>query len=270
MQSLKKKYYLLFLVFLFILVLGFFSYQLHSSPNSGFIHKIVLETTFPLESIMHDSMAGVREIWRRYLFLYGLTEENDRLRKTNARLSRKVFEYREAYLENIRLRKLLAFKEKLPYETQVAGVTRHDMSGVMKTLMIDVGENDGIRKGQPVIVEAGLVGRVVDTTWHASRVLVVTDENSNVDVLVQRTRANGILQGTGAGRCKLKYIVKTDPVKKGDIALTSGLGGVFPKGLVVGVVGGVEHSKASMFQNIEVVPFADFHRMEEVLVIIGK
>jgi rod shape-determining protein MreC len=270
MPAPKRKYSLLLLIILFILVLGFFSYQLKTSPKSGLLRKVVLEMTFPLESIIHDSLGGVEETWKRYLFLYGLTDENRRLRETNARLSRKVFEYREAYLENVRLRKLLAFKEKLGYTTVAAGITRQDMAGIMKTLIIDRGENDGIRKGQPVIVETGLVGRVIETTWHASRVLVVTDENSNVDALVQRTRGNGILQGTGMGTCNLKYIVKTEPVQKGDIILTSGLGGVFPKELILGVVREVGNNKTSMFQNIDVVPFADFRKMEEVLVITGK
>ena len=267
MQSPKRKYYPLFLAFIFFLVLGLFSYQLKTSPRPNFLRKIVLEITFPLESAIHESIRGIEKTWRRYLFLYGLADENRRLRETNARLSRKVFEYREAYLENIRLRKLLTFKEKLAYPTIVAGITRRDMAGIMKTLMIDRGENDGIRKGQPVIVEAGLVGRVIETTWHVSRVLVVTDENSNVDALIQRTRANGILHGTGTGHCNLKYIVKTDPVQKGDIVLTSGLGGVFPKGLTVGVVWAVENSKTSMFQNIDVSPFVDLRKIEEVLVI---
>ncbi|MCU0581189.1 MAG: rod shape-determining protein MreC [Syntrophales bacterium] len=270
MQSPKRKYYLLFLALIFLLVLGLFSYQLKTSPRPSFLRKIILEITFPIESLIHESIRGIEKTWRRYLFLYGLTDENRRLQETNARLSRKVFEYREAYLENIRLRKLLTFKEKLPYRTTAAGITRRDMAGIMKTLMIDRGENDGIRKGQPVIVEAGLVGRVIETTWHASRVLVVMDENSNVDALIQRTRANGILQGTGTGRCNLKYIVKTDPVQKGDIVLTSGLGGVFPKELTVGVVRMVENNKTSMFQNIDVIPFADFRKIEEVLVITGQ
>jgi rod shape-determining protein MreC len=115
-----------------------------------------------------------------------------------------------------------------------------------------------------------LVGRVIETTWHASRVLILTDESSNVDAMIQRTRANGILQGTGMGTGNLKYIVKTDAVRKGDIVLTSGLGGVYPKELLLGVVREAENNKTSMFQNIDVVPFVDFLKMEEVLVVTGK
>lgn len=270
MQSPKRKYYLLLLVVLLVLVLGFFSYQLKTSQTPSLLRKIVLEIVSPLELVIHDSLGGVEETWRRYLFLYGLTDENRRLREMNARLTRKVLEYREAHLENIRLRKLLAFKEKLDYTTMAAGIIRRDTAGIMKTLMIDRGENDGIRKGQPVIVETGLVGRVIETTWHASRVLILTDESSNVDALIQRTRANGILQGTGMGTGNLKYIVKTDAVRKGDIVLTSGLGGVYPKGLILGVVREAENNKTNMFQSIDVVPFVDFRKMEEVLVVTGK
>jgi rod shape-determining protein MreC len=270
MQSPKRKYSLLLLACLFILVLGFFSYQMKTSPKPGLLRKIVLEITFPLESIIHDSLGRIGETWQRYLFLYGLTNENKRLGETNARLTRKVIEYREAYLENIRLRKLLAFKEKLGYTTVAAVITRRDTAGIMKTLMIDRGENHGIRKGQSVIVETGLVGRVIETTWRTSRVLILTDENSNVDAMIQRTRANGILQGTGMGACNLKYIIKTETVLKGDIVLTSGLGGVYPKELILGIVREVENNKTSMFQNINVVPFVDFSKMEEVLVVTGR
>jgi len=270
MQLPKRKYSLFLLALLFVLVLALFSYQLKFSQRSGLLRKTVLEIASPLEAAINDSVVGIGETWRRYLFLYGLTDENKRLREVNARLTRKVIEYREAYLENNRLRRLLAFKEKLGYKTVAAGIIRRDMAGFMKTLMIDRGESDGIQKGQPVIVETGLVGRVIETTWHASRVLLLTDENSNVDALIQGTRANGILQGTGVGSCSLKYIVKTETVRKGDIILTSGLGGVFPKELILGVVRGVENNKTSMFQNIDVVPGVDFRKMEELLVITGK
>ncbi len=266
----KKKYALILLALIFIVVLGFFSYQLNTSPSHGLFRKIVLEAASPLEALVRDAAAGTAEMWRRYLFLYGLSDENKRLRQENDRLARKVIAYREAYLENIRLRGLLAFKEKLEYETTAARIIRRDTAGIMKTLMINRGENDGIRKGQPVMVERGLVGRVIETTWHASRILLLIDGGSNVDALIQRTRAHGILQGTGVGGCRLKYIVKTEPVEKGDIVLTSGLGGVFPRELVLGVVTAVEQSPAGMFQHIEVGPFVDFRKMEEVLVITGK
>jgi len=270
MQPPKKKYSLFLLALLFVLVLALFSYQLKFSQQHGLLRKTVLEIAAPLESAINDSVTGIEETWHRYLFLYGLTDENKRLRETNARLARKVIAYREAYLENIRLRRLLAFKEKLGYETVAAGIILRDMAGFMKTLMIDRGESHGVRRGQPVIVETGLVGRVIETTWHASRVLLLTDENSNVDALIQETRANGILQGTGMGSCSLKYIVRTETVRKGDIILTSGLGGVFPKELILGIVRKVENNKTSMFQNIDVVPGVDFLKMEEVLVITGR
>ncbi len=159
MQPPKKKYSLFLLALLFVLVLALFSYQLKFSQQHGLLRKTVLEIAAPLESAINDSVTGIEETWHRYLFLYGLTDENKRLRETNARLARKVIAYREAYLENIRLRRLLAFKEKLGYETVAAGIILRDMAGFMKTLMIDRGESHGVRRGQPVIVETGLMGR---------------------------------------------------------------------------------------------------------------
>ncbi|MBN1547956.1 MAG: rod shape-determining protein MreC [Syntrophaceae bacterium] len=269
-RSPKKKYSLIVLALFFVLVLAFFSYQLRTSQAPSLLRKVVIEITAPLELIISKSLTGIENIWSRYLFLYGLTEENCRLRETNARLARKVIEYRAAHLENIRLRNLLLFREKLDYKTTAAGIIRRDTAGIMKTLMIDRGASDGIKKGQPVIVEAGLVGRVIETTWHTARVLTITDGSSNVDALILRTRANGIVQGTGARDCDLKYIVKTETVQKGDLVLTSGLGGMFPKELIVGIVRNVGNSKTSMFQDIEVMPVVDFQIMEEVLVITGK
>jgi rod shape-determining protein MreC len=254
----------------FVLVLALFSYQLKTAQEPGLLRKIVIETALPLESVINKGLASIENIWRHYVFLYGLRDENRRLRETNTRLARKVIEYQNAYQENIRLRTLLACKEKLDYKTTAAGIIRRDMAGVMKTIMIDRGEIDGIKKGRPVIVEAGLVGRVIETTWHTARVLVLTDGGSNVDALILRTRANGIVQGTGAGDCSLKYIVRTEPVQRGDLVLTSGLGGIFPKGLIVGIVRHVGQSKTSMFHDIEVTPVVDLQKMEEVLVITGQ
>ena len=256
----------LLLVFLFVLL----SYQLKFPQSAGPLRKAVLEVTSVMDSSVDHTLDTIRGVWHRYLFLHGLVEENKQLRETNIRLVNKVMEYREAHLENIRLRQLLDFKEQQKYSTVSARVIRRDLSGIMKTLMIDRGENDGIRKGQMVIVDEGVVGRVIETAWRAARILIVTDENSNIDALIQPTRTHGILQGAGVGACYLKRIVKTEKVNEGDIILTSGLAGEGPKGLALGVVRSVAHNQTSMFLDVEVAPFVDFRKLEEVLVITGN
>lgn len=254
---------MLLLVFVFVL----FSYQLKRSQSPGLLRKVVLEVSSVVESTVDHTLGVIKGGWHRYLFLYGLVDENKQLRDTNARLAREVTEYQEERLENVRLRRLLAFKEQHKYSTISARIIRRDLAGIMKTFMINCGENDGIRKGQLVVAGEGVVGRIIETTWHAARVLILTDENSNIDALTQSTRVYGILQGTGRETCYLKRIVKTETVNPGDIILTSGLAGEGPKGLALGVVRSAAHNKTSMFLDVEVVPLVDFHRLEEVLVI---
>jgi rod shape-determining protein MreC len=112
------------------------------------------------------------------------------------------------------------------------------------------------------------VGRVIETSWHASRVLILIDENSNIDALIQRSRAQGILQGAGSAGCNLKYISRAENVQTGDVVLSSGLAGVFPKGLLLGVVTGTSGGEGGLFQKIDVAPAVDFGRLEEVLIPI--
>ena len=270
MRPVKRKNSFLFLALLLVFVFVLFSYQQKHPQSPNILRKVVLEVSSVMDYTVDHTLNVIKGSWHRYLFLYGLVDENKQLRDANSRLVRKVVEYREAYLENIRLQRLLAFKEQQKYSTVSAHIIRRDLSGIMKTFMIDGGENDGIRKGQLVIVDVGVVGRVIETTWHAARVLILTDENSNIDALTQSTRIYGILQGTGKGTCYLKRIVKTETVTRGEIILTSGLAGEGPKGLALGVVRSAEHNKTSMFLDVEVVPFVDFRKLEEVLVITGK
>jgi rod shape-determining protein MreC len=125
-----------------------------------------------------------------------------------------------------------------------------------------------VRKDLPVITDQGVVGRVIETSWHVSRILLVTDTNSNIDGLIQSSRVQGILQGAGASGCALKYVAKTEDVKAGDVVLSSGLVVTFPKGLMLGVVTRADKKDSGLFQKIDVAPAVDFARLEEVLVLL--
>ncbi len=120
----------------------------------------------------------------------------------------------------------------------------------------------------PVVAAAGVVGRILETSWHVSRVLLMIDENSNIDALVQENRVPGILQGASAAGCNLKYVSKTADLKAGDIVISSGIGGIFPKGLPLGVVRYASKKEADVFQRVYVAPFVDPAGIEEVLVMV--
>jgi len=110
---------------------------------------------------------------------------------------------------------------------------------------------------------------VVDVSSRYSKVMLIIDRNSSVDALVQRTRARGIIKGEASGHCLFKYVLRKDDVRAGDKIVASGLDGVFPKGLPVGDVKEVIRRTSGVFQEVRVVPYIDFEKLEEVLVILN-
>jgi rod shape-determining protein MreC len=229
-----------------------------------------METASPVEKGIHSTFQGIRGVWDHYLFLVGLETENRDLKKKIADLQNEINSYREMYYEVGRLKKILSLEETMIYSTVAARVVSNERSSLFKTIIIEKGTDDGIGEGLPVVTQQGIVGRIIESSWNVSRVLLVTDYNSNIDALVQGSRAQGILQGGGPQLSRLKYVQRTDEVKPGDTLVTSGLGGVFPKGLVLGTIVKAEKRETGLFQHVEVTPAVDFTRLEEVLVLIPE
>jgi rod shape-determining protein MreC len=265
----RKYHSLIVAAVLLLLSLAVLSYNATRLSETGFLRKMVLEAAAPVEDIINVSLKGLHNAWKRYLFLIGLEDENRRLQKQNASLNDQLNRYREGYIEGMRLHKLLALAEGLPNRSVTARVVDRSRTPLFKTILINKGTAEGLRVGLPVLSEQGVVGRIIETAWHASQVLLVTDENSNIDAVIQRSRAQGILQGAGAARGNLKYISRAEEVQVGDVVLTSGLAGVFPKGLLLGVITGASRSSEGLFQKIYVVPAVDFGKVEEVIALVS-
>ena len=253
---------------LLIISLAVISYSASRLAETGFLRKMVLEVAAPVENAINVLLKGLHDSWKRYIFLVGIESENRRLRYGNAVLNEQLNNYREGYLEGMRLRKLLNLKDGLTNQVVAARVIDRSRVSLFKTILIDKGTADGMRVGFPVLSEQGVVGRIIETAWHASQVLLLVDGNSNVDGMIQRSRAQGILQGAGSAGCNLKYISRVEEVLPGDVVLTAGLAGVFPKGLLLGVISGVSRKEEGLFQKIDVTPAVDFGRLEEVLALI--
>lgn len=266
-----KKYQGIAIAFVFVVAsLVLLSYHLKRPGQVGFFKKVLMEAASPVERGIHATFQGVRDVWSRYLFLVGLENENRNLRKRIAELQNEINSYREMYYEVGRLKKLLSLEETIIYSAVAARVVGHERSSLFKTIIIDKGTDEGLSASLPVVTDQGVVGRVIEPSWNVSRVLLVTDYNSNIDAIVQGSRAQGIMQGGGQQFARLKYVQRTDEVKVGDTVVTSGLGGVFPKGLVLGTVVVAEKGEKGLFQNVEVKPAVDFTKLEEVLVLIPE
>ena len=252
---------------LLIISLTILSFSAIRLSETGFLRKMVLEAAAPVEDTINISLQNLHDVWKRYLFLVGLEDENRRFRKQNADLTEQLNRHREGFLEAMRLRKLLELRESFPQRAVAARVIDRNRSSLFKTLLINKGTADGLRVGLAVLSDQGVVGRIIETSWHASRVLLLIDGNSNIDGIIQRSRAQGILQGAGSAGCSLKYISRAEEVLAGDVVISSGLSGVLPKGLLLGVVTGASRKEGGLFQKIDVAPAVDFEKLEEVLAL---
>lgn len=231
------------------------------------IEAFVVKATAPVFNFFHKSGALISRVWRGYIYLVGVQAENERLKIKAMESQSKEALYQETLLEKERLRQLLEFKNQAALPVTGARIIGFDFSIWYKCAFLDKGSSEGIKWGMPVINAAGVVGRVVEVYPEYAKVLLLIDRTSAVDAIVQRNRLRGILNGVGANRCFLRYIHKNQDVQIGDVVLASGLGGVFPRGMVLGTVTAVDKKVPGLFQEVEVEPAADFTRLEEVLVV---
>lgn len=255
-------------ILIFLLALSLISANLHSRDNMSFFESLVVGITAPVQKVVWGVIDGIGSIWRGYFYLVGLEKENQALKKELHELRLQMNRYREADLANQRLRALLNFKKSIATPLLPAQLVAFDPSGWFQTILIDKGRNDGVVQDMAVVSAEGLVGRVIGVSNHHAKVLLILDGNSAVDAYIQRSRARGVLVGLGRELCLLKYVQRNEDVQVGDKVISSGMGGVFPKGLLVGTVQEVVRGSSGLFQRVEVEPAVNFSRLEEVMVVI--
>lgn len=267
MFFLKKYKIIIFISVLIISVLIMIACNLKYGMDKSFLRKIVLETASPVHNVLNGSIQSVKNAWLRYILLVGIQEENRNLQKKINELQAVLVSYQEGYQEAQRLKKLLSISDNYKYRFISARVIGREQAALSRTVLINKGSSDGLKNGMPVIASPGLIGRLIDVSRNVSRVLLFIDENSNVDAIVQRNRTQGIISGAGSRGMILKYISKTQDVQKGDVIISSGMGGIFPKGWLIGQVIHVDRRDAGLFIKINVAPFVDFSKLEELLIL---
>lgn len=196
-----------------------------------------------------------------------LRRENQELRQEIARLRSEVQESRERVAAAARCERLLEYREGSGLRLAAAGVIGHDAGSLYHTIVIDRGSADGLKANQAVLTPEGAVGRIIRVYPRSALVLLLVDRSSGIDAVVQRTRDQGVVQGLGGQACELKYVARQAELMIGDYVVTSGAGGVFPKGIWIGQVSRVQKG-GYLFQHVEVQPTAPLDRLEEVLVVV--
>lgn len=248
----------------------FYSLNLRHEEHANSFERAVLTVMSPVVETVNLADDFLASIWNDYLYLVNVREENKQMRKTITILNKRLIENREAVAEHDRLKKLMDLKDTLPVSSCAALVVAEDSSPWFRTVTIDRGEKDGIREGMPVVAMAGIVGRIVKVAQNSSRVLLLTDHASGISAVVQRSRARGVVVGKGGNSCSLEFSERGEDVRTGDIVLTSGIGGVFPKGIPIGEITMVKKGEYGIFQTVNISPFVNISRLEEVLVVLQK
>jgi len=258
------------LALIFIFLTLCVNYGLRSGGSLFAIaERSALTMTYPLQKSIDYVFTAGSNFLDSYIQLVGIKERNHKLKSVNDLLRFRLDQLEETQIENRRLHQLLNFKKQHEILNQglAAHVIGRQTSPLSHVLIIDCGSNQNLDINNPVFTLGGVVGRVIACGPQSAKILLLIDRNSACDVIIQRNRIRGVLQGTGTNLCSLAYLQRTADVKVGDKLITSGLDSIFPKGITVGTVISASDEKDGLSKKIEVQPEFDPDTIEEVYVI---
>lgn len=236
--------------------------------DTSFFQKAMVEMLAPIQRGTLSFKESISYTIDHYVTIVNTSKKNVELSKQVEQLSHDIFVLKEVKKENQRLKELLEFGKEIPRKKVLAQVVSWDSSNEFKVLRINKGSNDGLERLSPVITRTGLVGYVFRLTPNYADILTILDQNNRVDSIVLDTRTHGIVEGDSGFKCILKYVSRTEKLEVGQMIVTAGLGEVYPKGIIVGKISKVDKENFGITQLIEVEPTVDFHRLEEVVVLL--
>jgi rod shape-determining protein MreC len=266
-----KEYRFYIILFMFVLIpVMLIDTSTRAPRDRRFYDRAIVAMTYPVQAAISWSLEHIASGFQNYLYLLHTRRDNQALLDENRKLLNEIASLRETQQENLRLRKLLHFEERIKFDSIVARVVARDVSTEFRAIRINRGESSGIRKNMAVVTNEGVVGRILRTTASTSDVVTIMDSNSAIDAIDERSRARGVVEGMTDETCQLRYVLRTDDIQPGDVMISSGLGGIIPKGIPVGVVSKVNRKPFGITQDVEIKPSVDFTRLEEVLVITSS
>ncbi|MCM3881665.1 MAG: rod shape-determining protein MreC [Vicinamibacterales bacterium] len=212
---------------------------------------------------------SIRNAWSGYVDLRGVRAENARLRQELGEIQVRFQQEHESAERTRQLERLLGFQHQIGIDTVPTNVIGAGASPDSRTVTIDRGTSSGVRLNMAVIAPTGVVGRVVTPTAHASKVQLLVDRNAGAGALVVRSRAQGVVVGAGEELMRMNYVSGVADVKVGDVVVTSGIDGIYPRGFVIGTIESVDKGNG-LYKVIHVRPTVDFSRLEEVLVVTSR
>ncbi len=257
----------LLLVILVISTILIISRQVQDPTGMTYFRRSVIMVAAPFQSGFSAVIGSVRSIWGNYLFLFGTRAENEKLREEINQLRSEAQKLREELNRAGRLEEFSAYRHETGFSGMAAQVIGESSDPWTRTIVVNRGIQEGLKRNLPVVTPDGLVGRVVEVSDHSSIVRLIVDRSSRVPVLVSRSRARAILEGESYGTCQLKYLDRTEDVQEGDVVITSGLAGIYPRGIEVGTITEIVARSHGLYQYAKVLPKAPINRLEDVFVI---
>lgn len=263
----EYRFYCTIALLIFIPIL---SLNTSSKAESDFnlIDRAIVFVTAPIQSAITLTIDHAARFLQNYVFLINTRRDFSNVVEENRKLLNTIHNFKEMEVESKRLRALLQFQEKVEDKKITAQVIAKDVSTEFRSIRINKGSNAGIQRGMAVVTHEGVVGKILRVTAEYSDVITMLDNLSSIDAIVQRSRARGVLEGATDASCILRYALRTDDIEMGDVIVSSGLDGVYPKGLMMGTVTAVKKETFGVTQYVEVKPSVDFSKLEEVLVIL--
>ena len=249
-----------------VLNLILISAQVTTTAGIPFIQVATFGVFSELQRWTMNGFDGVRQLWTGYIALRDVNAENESLRRELQTLQVKLQEERAQAQRSDSLRQLLDLRQRAELETTAAEIIAAGASPEFRTMTIDKGSSDGLKPDMAVISPAGVVGRVILPSARAAKVQMLIDRNAAAGALIERTRAQGVIVGQG-DTLRMEYVPGTADVQQGDLVVTSGIDGIYPKGFTIGTVETVDRGPGTYHQ-IAVRPAVDFSRLEEVLVVL--
>ena len=252
---------------LFVIILPLLSLNLHNKTLTWYLSPFI-SITSSIQSIYSNITENIQSTTSLYLNLIDIKKENLKLQKEVIKMDTLKTKLTEIQIENERLEQLLNFKNKIQQQSLAARVIAHDLLfGTHSTIRVNRGTQDGVEINQSAITPLGAVGVVFHAEKTFSDILVLTDNFSTIDAMVQRSRVRGIIVGKRSS-CTMQYLERTDDVQNGDLIITTGLDNIFPKGIPIGHVTRVQKRSHDISQQVEVEPLINPHNLEEVLIIL--
>ena len=243
------------------------SAQVNTKSGVPVIERVTFGVFSEVQRGLSGGFSGIRSVWTGYIGLRHLKVENDALKRDLASAQVAVQEQRALADRTRGLERLLDLREHLQLKTVAAEIIGAAATPDFRTLTIDRGTRDGVRADMSVIAPAGVVGRLVVPSLRSAKVQLLIDRNAAAGAIIERTRAQGVVVGSGDDKLRLDYVSEVFDVVAGDIVITSGIDGIYPKGFIIGRIESVERVGGS-YKRILVKPAVDFSALEEVLVVL--